>query len=45
VSRYVLAWRLSNLLNASFCIEALEEALSQGAAGDLQHRPGQPVYR
>lgn len=31
VSRYVLAWRLSNLLDASFCIEALEEALSQGA--------------
>jgi putative transposase len=30
VSRYVLAWRLSNLLDASFCIEALEEALSQG---------------
>jgi putative transposase len=29
-SRYVLAWRLSNLLDASFCIEALEEALSQG---------------
>ena len=30
VSRYVLAWRLSNLLDASFCVEALEEALSQG---------------
>jgi putative transposase len=30
VSRYVLAWRLSNLLEASFCIEALEEALRQG---------------
>jgi len=30
VSRYVLAWRLSNMLDASFCIEALEEALSQG---------------
>ena len=30
VSRYVLAWRLSNLLEASFCIEALEEALGQG---------------
>jgi putative transposase len=29
-SRYVLAWRLSNLLEASFCIEALEEALSRG---------------
>ena len=30
VSRYVLAWRLSNLLEASFCIEALEEALGKG---------------
>ena len=26
----MLVWRLSNLLDASFCIEALEEALSQG---------------
>lgn len=26
-SRYVLAWRLSNSLDSSFCIEALEEAL------------------
>ena len=25
-SRYVLAWRLSNTLDASFCVEALEEA-------------------
>ena len=30
MSRYVLAWRLSNLLEASFCIEALKEALHQG---------------
>jgi len=30
VSRYVLAWRLSNLLDTSFCVEALEEALSFG---------------
>jgi putative transposase len=29
-SRHVLAWRLSNTLEGSFCIEALEEAL--GAA-------------
>lgn len=26
-SRYVLAWRLSNSLDTSFCLEALEEAL------------------
>jgi putative transposase len=29
-SRYVLAWRLSNSLDADFCIDALEEALSKG---------------
>jgi putative transposase len=29
-SRYVLSWRLSNTLDSSFCIEALEEALGQG---------------
>jgi len=29
-SRYVLAWRLSNTLDAGFCVEALEEALRKG---------------
>ena len=29
-SRYVLAWRLSNTLDADFCVEALEEALGKG---------------
>jgi putative transposase len=29
-SRYVLSWRLSNSLEGTFCIEALEEALSYG---------------
>jgi putative transposase len=29
VSRAVLAWRLSNTLGADFCVEALEQALSQ----------------
>jgi putative transposase len=28
-SRYVLSWRLSNTLEGSFCVEALEEALSR----------------
>jgi len=28
-SRYVLAWRLSNTLDSSFCLEALEEALAR----------------
>ena len=29
-SRYVLSWRLSNTLDVEFCLEALEESLSQG---------------
>src|SRR5438132_2145556 len=29
VSRAVLAWRLSNTLDADFCVEALEEALAR----------------
>jgi putative transposase len=29
-SRYVLSWRLSNTLEADFCLEALDEALSRG---------------
>ncbi len=28
-SRYVLSWRLSNTLTGNFCVEALDEALSQ----------------
>ena len=30
-SRYVLSWRLSNTLDAAFCVEALDEALESGA--------------
>jgi len=43
-SRAVLSWRLSNTMDTSFCLEALEEALarfgkaSTSSAGDLQHR-------
>jgi putative transposase len=29
-SRYVIAWRLSNSLDGSFCLDMLEEALSKG---------------
>ena len=29
-SRYVLSWRLSNTLDAAFCVEALQEALKKG---------------
>jgi len=29
-SRYVLSWKLSNTLDADFCVEALEDALKKG---------------
>lgn len=29
-SRYVLAWRLSNTLDVTFCLESLEDALTKG---------------
>lgn len=29
-SRYVISWRLSNSMDVEFCVEALEDALSQG---------------
>ena len=29
-SRYVISWRLSNTLDASFCVDALDEALRKG---------------
>jgi len=41
-SRMVLSWRLSNTMDASFCVDALDEALRR-RAGDLQHRPGRAV--
>jgi putative transposase len=45
-SRAVLAWRLSNTMDSSFCVEALDEALARfGVPEDLQHRSGQPVHQ
>ena len=43
-SRYVLSWRLSNSRDTSFCLEALDEALSYGPPGDLQQRSRESVY-
>ena len=34
-SRRVLAWRLSNSLDSSFCLEALQEALSRFGAPEI----------
>jgi len=53
VSRAVLAWRLSNTLGAEFCVEALEEALSQYGRPEIfntaracpRESGGQPVHQ
>lgn len=34
-SRCVLSWRLSNTMDSSFCVEALQEALSSGRRPDI----------
>ena len=34
-SRQVLSWRLSNTLEASFCVEALEDALGRYGAPEV----------
>ena len=39
-SQHVLAWKLSNTVDTSFCVAALEEALGKGR-GAIQHRPGE----
>ena len=44
-SRHVLAWKLSNTMDTSFCVAALEEALGKGTTGDIQHRPGESVHQ
>ena len=35
-SRYLLAWRSSNTLEADFCVEALMDALGQGSQFNSQ---------
>jgi putative transposase len=47
-SRKVLAWRLSNTMDADFCVAALEEAIARhGKPGirHLQHRSGLAVHQ
>ena len=39
-SRYVVAWRLSNTLEADFCVEALQEALGRGRPGTFNTDQG-----
>lgn len=43
-SRYVLAWELSNTLEATFCVEALERALVQGHPDIFNTDQGGPIY-
>ena len=44
-SRRVLAWRLSNTLDPSFCTEALEEALKNYETPEIFNTDqGEPVY-
>ena len=43
-SRFVLAWRLSNTLDASFCTDASRKPWPGMASRRCQHRPGQPVH-
>ena len=41
-SRYVVAWRLSNTLDADFCVETLEEALGKGKPDVFNTDQGSP---
>ncbi len=44
-TRKVLAWRISNTLEADFCVEALNEAIHQfGPARDHEYRSGVTVH-
>src|SRR5262249_55461134 len=44
-SRAVLAFPLSNTMDVSFCVSARGGGSTPWQAGNLQHRPGQPVYQ
>ena len=44
-SRHVLAWKLSNTMDTSFCVAALEEALGKGRPEIFKHRPGESVHQ
>jgi len=45
-SRAVLSWRLSNTMDASFCVAALEEALARHGKPEIFNTDqGQPIHR
>ena len=43
-SRNVLAWELSNTLDATFCAKALRRAIAEYGVPNREHRPRQPVH-
>ena len=43
-SRRVLSWRVSITMEASFCVETLEDALANTAGPNLQYRSGLAVH-
>ncbi|KAF0119226.1 MAG: putative transposase [Rhodospirillaceae bacterium] len=45
VSRRVLAWRLSNTMEADFCVEALEEALVRFGRPEIPTHSSNQIHR
>ena len=44
-SRHVLAWKLSNTMDTSFCVAALEEALGKGRPEIFNTDPRESVHQ
>jgi transposase InsO family protein len=44
-SRAVLAWRLSNTMDVSFCVDALKEALTRFGRPEIFNTDRHPVLR
>jgi len=44
-TRKVLSWRLSNTLDASFCVEALEEAIAKYGTPETMNTPSRALLR
>jgi len=43
-TRYVVAWNLSNTLDADFCVETLEKALNKGKPEVFNTDQSLPLY-
>ena len=44
-SRKVLAWRLSNTLDAGFCVDCFQGAVRRFGSGDFQHRSRRSIHQ